>query len=223
MTVKVEQFTTKNQNPMLCVAKNGTVTYSNEAAEPFLNHWDAEIGDKLPSSIVDLVQRVISRDSPEKIEIKVGEKVFLVVFHPPREQECINISGFDISNQKKPEEKNMNNEEKYQDFYNLIDQAVQIGEIVFDEKGKSIDNIVLYVNLVYEKHYGFSREQVIGRRLTDILPFIDLKRLERYGEVVRTGKKIHIEEYSAALDKWFDVYASPMGGNRFIAGMSTVS
>ena len=168
MKTKMEQFPATNPNPVLSAEKDGTVLYSNEAGEPLLHEWGVRVGEKLPLSIVDLVQRVISRNSPEKIEIKVGNKVYLIVFHPSPEQECVNISGFDISDQKKLDEKNRENEEKCQEFFDLIGQAVQIGEIVFDEKGKPIDNIILDVNLAYEKHYGFRREQVIGRRLTEI-------------------------------------------------------
>ena len=70
-----------------------------------MHEWGVEVGEKLPSSIRDLVQRVISRNSPEKMEVKVGKRVYLVVFHPLPEEECVNIYGFDISDQKELEEK----------------------------------------------------------------------------------------------------------------------
>jgi hypothetical protein len=61
--------------------------------------WGTGVGKKLPSSIGDLVQRVISRNSPEKMEIKVGERLYSTVFHPLYEEKCVCISGFDISDQ----------------------------------------------------------------------------------------------------------------------------
>ena len=100
-----EQSPTTNANPVLNVDKNGYVLYSNAAGEPLLNEWDVRAGEKLPLSIVDLVQRVISRNSPEKLEIKVGNKVYLFIFSPLPDQECVNVSGFDISDQKELEEK----------------------------------------------------------------------------------------------------------------------
>jgi PAS domain S-box-containing protein len=105
MKAKIEQFSAINPNPVLNVAKDGTVFYSNKASDPFLQEWDVEVGEKLPSSIIDIVQRVISLNSPEKMKVKVGKRVYLVVFHPLPEQECVNISGFDISDQKELEEK----------------------------------------------------------------------------------------------------------------------
>ena len=74
------------------------------------------VGEKVPSSIGDIVQRVISHNSPEKIEVKVGNKVYLVVFSPLPEQECVNISGFDISDQKELEEKLRESEKTLQKF-----------------------------------------------------------------------------------------------------------
>jgi PAS domain S-box-containing protein len=105
MKAKIEQFPATNSNPVLCVKKNGTVLYSNESGELLLYGWGVRVGEKLPSSIVDLVQRAISRNSPEKMEFKVRERVYLVVFHPLLEQGCVNISGFDISDQKELEGK----------------------------------------------------------------------------------------------------------------------
>jgi PAS domain S-box-containing protein len=105
MKTEVKQFPTNNPNPVLSVAKDGTVLYSNEAGEPLLREWGIEVGEKLPSNIGDLVQRVISLNSPERTEIKVGKSVFLVVFSPLPEEERSNIYGFDISDQKKLEEK----------------------------------------------------------------------------------------------------------------------
>jgi len=79
---KMEQFPAKNPNPVISVEKNGTVLYSNGAGEPLLREWGVGVGEKLPSDIADVVQRVISWNSPEKMEVKVGNRVYLVAFHP---------------------------------------------------------------------------------------------------------------------------------------------
>ncbi len=105
MKTKIEQFPDKNPNPVLSVEKDGTVLYSNEAGEPLLHEWGVGVGEKLPSSIGDLVQKVISQNIPEKIEVKVGKRIYQVTFYPSLEEECVNIYGFDISDQKELEEK----------------------------------------------------------------------------------------------------------------------
>jgi PAS domain S-box-containing protein len=93
-----------NPVPVICVGKDGTVLYSNEVSE-LLNELGVTVGEKLPLSIVDIVQKVITQSYPEKTEIKVGKRVYLVVFHPLPEQECANIFGLDITDHKGLEEK----------------------------------------------------------------------------------------------------------------------
>ena len=99
----MEQFPEKSPNPVISLGNDGKVLSSNVAGESLLHEWGVGVGEKLPSCIGDFVQRVISRNCPEKIEIKVGKKVYLVAFHPLPER--VNIYGFDISGQKGLEEK----------------------------------------------------------------------------------------------------------------------
>ena len=105
METKMEQSSATNPNPVVSVGKDGTVLYSNAAGEPLLHEWGVGVGEKLPSSIGDFVQRAISRNSPEKMEVKAGKRVYLVAFHPLPEEGHVNIYGFDISDQKELEEK----------------------------------------------------------------------------------------------------------------------
>ena len=105
MNTKTEQFPAKNPNPVISVEKDGVVLYSNEAGEPLSHEWDVEIGGKLPSTFGNLVQRVISRNIPENMEVRMEKRVYLIAFHPLPEQECVNIYGFDISDQKEIEKK----------------------------------------------------------------------------------------------------------------------
>jgi PAS domain S-box-containing protein len=111
MKAKMEQFPVINPNPVLSAEKDGTVLYSNEAGEPLLHEWGLIVGEKLPSCIMNVVQRVISLNSPEKIEVKSGNRTYSVSFYPSPEEECVNIYGFDISDQNDLEKKLRESEE----------------------------------------------------------------------------------------------------------------
>ncbi len=217
MKVKIEQFPATNSNPVLNVANDGVILYSNEAGEPLLHEWGVRVRERLPAHIRDLVKRVISQNSPEKIEVNVGNKVYLVVFSPLPEQECVNISGFDISDQKKLDEKPHKSEEKYQKIFNLIEEGIAICELIMDEKDQPIDVIILEANPAYEKHSGLRREQVIGRPLKEVLPTLEPIWLDCCSKVTRTRTGTHFEEYNASLNKYFEVFAYPMEDNCFIA------
>jgi hypothetical protein len=75
METRMKHFPAKSPNPVLRIGKDGTDLYSNEAGKLLLLEWGVKIGEKLPSSIGDIAQRVISRNSPEKMEVKVGKRV----------------------------------------------------------------------------------------------------------------------------------------------------
>jgi PAS domain S-box-containing protein len=158
MTINMGHFTSKNPNPVLCVAKDGTVLYSNEAAKPLLIEWDAEIGEKLPSNIVDLVQRVIARKSSKKLEVKVGNRVYLISLHHLPEEEYVNIYGFDISDQKELEEKLRESEKKYR---NIVETSAE-GIWVFNEFSETT-----YVNEKMSEMLGYNREEMICRFIWD--------------------------------------------------------
>ena len=146
----MEQFPEKNPNPVLSVGNDETVLYSNRAGEPLLHKWCMEIGEKLPSYIGDLVQRVISRNSQEKLEVKVGERVYLVEFHPLPEEECVNIYGFDISDQKELE-KILRIKEKQNDVLHKIGRIALEKESLQTFMDKSLTLIASILELEYCK------------------------------------------------------------------------
>lgn len=123
MKAKMEQSSAINPNPVLSVSKTGTVLYSNEAGKPLIHEWGTEIREKLPDHIEEIVKRVISRNKPEKAEIKVGKKVYLVAFHPSQREEHVNIYGFDISDRTGSKENVQ--EDEYQEIAN-----VELAEII---------------------------------------------------------------------------------------------
>ena len=144
MKPKMELSSVINPNPVLRVAKDGTVLYSNEASEPLLHEWCMAVGDKLPSDIRVIVQTVISQNSLEKMEIKAGNRVYLISLHHLIEEECVNIYGFDISDQKALEEK-LSIKEKQNNVLHLIGKiALEYDSLqtFMDESVKMIANIL---------------------------------------------------------------------------------
>ncbi len=99
----MEQFTANNPNPVLRARKDGTVLYSNMAGEPLLHEWGVAVGGKLPTDITYFIQKVISQNIPEKMEVELGNRTYIIAFHPLPEEECVDMYGFDISEQKETE------------------------------------------------------------------------------------------------------------------------
>jgi PAS domain S-box-containing protein len=158
MNLKMEQSSAKNPNPVLSIAKDGTVLYSNKAGESLLHEWSMEVGGKLSSNIGDLVKRVISRNSPEKIEVKVGKRIYLAEFHPILEDECVNIYGYDISDQKEVEGILRESMNKYR---SIVETSVE-GIWIFNAVSETT-----YVNQKMADMLGYDREEMIGSFIWD--------------------------------------------------------
>jgi len=154
----MEQFSENNPNPMLSVSKDGTVLWSNEVGEPLLREWDMKVGEKLPSGIGDFAQKVISQNSPQRMEVKVGKKSILIVFHPLPNEERVYISGFDISDQKEIERKLRESENKYR---NIVETSVE-GIWIFNAVSETT-----YVNEKMAEMLGYNREEMIGSFIWD--------------------------------------------------------
>ena len=103
------------------------------------------------------MQRVISRNSSEKIEVNAGNRVFLLTFHSILE-ECVNIYGFDISDQKEVERKLRDSESKYR---NIVETSVE-GIWIFNAVSKTT-----YVNEKMAEMLGYNPEEMIGRFIWD--------------------------------------------------------
>jgi len=147
---KIEQFPAKNPNPVISIAKDRTVLYSNEAGEPLLHTWNVRVGEKLPYYIGDFVQKAISRNSPEKMEVKVGRRVYLISFHPFVEEELTTLYGFDITEQKELEEK-LRIKEKQNDVLYRIGKIALEYEDLQDFLDESIKLIASILELEYCK------------------------------------------------------------------------
>lgn len=158
MKTKMEQFPAVNPNPVFRVAKDGTVVYSNKAGEPLLQEWGIGIGEKPTLRIGDFVQRVISRNIPDKMEVKVGNRVYLLEYHPSPGDEYINVYGFDISDQKDLEEKLRESEEKYR---NIVETANE-GIWTLDSEFRTT-----YVNEKMVQMLGYCQEEMIGKPVWD--------------------------------------------------------
>jgi two-component system CheB/CheR fusion protein len=104
-------------------------------------------------------------------------------------------------------------------YRSLFEHAVNglaYHEIIVDADGRPIDYVFLDVNAAFEKQTGLERAAVIGHRVTEVLPGIERDPADwiaRYGRVALTGEAIQFQQFSVALQRWYEVAAfSPARG-----------
>jgi PAS domain S-box-containing protein len=81
-------------------------------------------------------------------------------------------------------------------------------QLVFDAAGKPVDFRFLEVNPAFERQSGL--KDVIGRSISEIRP-VEPHWYEMYGRIATTGEPVHVENYSPAIGRWFDLRAYRVG------------
>src|SRR5690606_39040575 len=103
------------------------------------------------------------------------------------------------------------------------EQGVAVHEVLYDSKGAVIDYIFLDCNDAYERHTKLRRKDIIGKRVTEVLPHVEKYWIEAFGNVVITGNALHYENYAKELDAYFDVVAYRPQKNQFAVIVTDIS
>ncbi len=97
------KFPSENPNPVLRVAKDGTVLFANVVAKRVLKKQKSGVGKLVPVIGRQLVSDVLKSGLPKEVEIKLGDKIFSFVFAPIVESGYVNVYGRDVTGRKKVE------------------------------------------------------------------------------------------------------------------------
>ena len=99
-----------------------------------------------------------------------------------------------------------------QERYELVFQSVPTGwgyhEIVLDAAGEPIDYVFLEVNEAFESYTGLRRADILGQRVTEVIPGIEAAEpnlIALYGKVALGGDREQLDVYFAPFDRWYRV------------------
>jgi len=109
------------------------------------------------------------------------------------------------------------NEAKYRKLFENMINGCAYHKVVF-ENDVPVDYIFLDVNEAFEKHTGLKAKDMIGKKVTEVLP--DIKDdpfdwIGTFGKVAVTGESISFEQFAQPLDKYFTISAFQIEKNYF--------
>lgn len=117
--------------------------------------------------------------------------------------------------------------ESEQRLSNMVDDSfnsIAVHRLVLDDGRKPVDYVFLRANPAFYVHTGLRAEDVLGRPVTEVLPGIeDTGLIQRYGEVVLTGKPASFEYYSPFLKKHYAINAHRVAGMEFATIFQDIS
>ncbi|MET0981851.1 MAG: PAS domain-containing protein [Telluria sp.] len=117
----------------------------------------------------------------------------------------------DTSESRQAAEKLRASEERYRTLFESMDQGFAILEMIFDDDRRPLDYRFLEMNAMFERHTGLV--DATGKTARELLPTLDSFWFETYGRVALTGEAVRFESEAPAMGRWFDVYATRIGGD----------
>jgi len=128
--------------------------------------------------------------------------------------------------EKQAKEQLQRSEKKYRELFENLNEGFALHEIILNENGEAIDYRYLDVNPEFERITGLKADRIIGKTVNEVLPGVNsdpANWIGKYGEVALKGKNINFEEYSEALDKWFQVNSFSPRTGQFAVTFSDIS
>lgn len=100
--------------------------------------------------------------------------------------------------------------EEYRSLFKNMTDGFARHRIITNEKGEPEDYVFIDVNNAFEDITGLKKENIIGKRLTEVIPGIEKDPADwigKYGAVALTGKGLKLESYTQDLNRWFSITA----------------
>lgn len=114
------------------------------------------------------------------------------------------IFGEFLNERKQAADRIRESEEKYQRLFENMLDGLAYHKIILDDNGQPIDYVILEVNAAFERLTGLSREQIVGRRLGEVLPSTASAPdwVTRCSEIALHGGTQRLEHFVEELNCW---------------------
>jgi PAS domain S-box-containing protein len=116
----------------------------------------------------------------------------------------------DATRQLEAEQQLHASEERYRTVFNSIDEGLCVIDVLFDANGAPCDFRFIETNPAFIKHTGLV--DAVGKTMRDMVPGHEQHWFDIYGRVATTGEPVRFENEAKGLSRWFDVYATRLGG-----------
>jgi PAS domain S-box-containing protein len=194
-------------------------TYLNGQAEHVLQRTREELlGNNVWEEFPEAVNLTLYEKYHEAVA--TGNSVHFEEFYPPLDawievhaypsQDGLSVYFQVITERKRAEEALRESEERYRKLFDSIDEGFGVIEMLYDGQGRAVDYHILETNPAFGRMTGFT--DAAGKTSLELNPDAEPYWFETLGRVAETGEDVRFESYAEALDQWFDVYASRVGG-----------
>ncbi len=101
---ELAKFPAVDPNPVLRIARDGTIVYANPASRALLQTWERSVGEPVPERWGELVRAVLDGGSNREEEVTYQGRIALLTLTPVVDDDCVNAYGLDITVRKQAEQ-----------------------------------------------------------------------------------------------------------------------
>ncbi len=216
-----------NANEAIVVAQDNMLRFANPKTKRVTGYSSEEL-TTMP--FLDLIhpqdrmlvggnymKRILNEDAPNNYQFRIINKsggtiwveISAVLIQWQGKPATLNFLT-DITIRKQAQEVLKESEEKYRSLFDNMTDSFALHEIVLDNNDAPVDYIFLEINNAFEKDTGLNREDVIGKRATEVMPGIEndpANWIEVYGKVALERIEMRFEKYSENLGKYYSILA----------------
>jgi PAS domain S-box-containing protein len=158
-------------------------------------------------------ERVILGQTPEVLVRQGSQRpeIFEVVLSPLRYggRRAIMARIRDITSEQQAREQQREADARYKRLFDAIDEGFCVIDVVFDPDGTPADYRFTEVNDAFVRQTGLV--DPVGKTMRTLQPDIEDKWVAIYGRIAMSGNAERFESESPAMNRWFDVFAFPIG------------
>ena len=174
---------------------------------------------KTPAAIVEEMWAALRRGEPWSGEFRNRRKdgseyIDFAHVSPIRREDGI-VTHYvsvqeDVTERRRVERELVESERRYRSLFENMNTGFVMFEVVHDDRGAPADLLILAANRGFEATTGLRSGEVVGRRLTQLMPGIENDSADwigTYARVALTGEAVQFEQGSELLGVYYAVSA----------------
>jgi len=180
---KLTKFPSENPNPVLRIAKDGVILYSNDASSALLKVWHYQEGQALSGRWHRYVTEALHSGRRRQAEVECEGRIYFLTFAPVTEADYVNVYALDITKRKWAEEALRESEERYRVLFENSVDGISIS------KGDSViaANQALLDLLGYKTVEEFAKVSVLDHVAPESRRMIQERRTARAKDLLLTS------------------------------------
>lgn len=194
----LSRFPSENPNPVMRIAKDGTLLYANSASKALFKICGCKVGKRaLCKRWYELTGKALKNDTSISEDFKYGERTYSFVFAPVSNADYVNVYVRDITERKKVEERYRTLVESASDLIFMIDQDLK----------------VLSLNTAASMALGKKPEDVVGNTVGNLFPRESATEYSKnLNKVFATGVPLSAESIMIVQGRksWINAALSPV-------------